>query len=127
MVKKVRKLEKFDFNYRKALLDLELLLSCNKEKLISKFLQFELANKWLESSEAQCQRRLLNQEISITYKAARTLYNKITFTKNSLHSEMGFTNVHVVTKFLVLNDKSISKIRKNQVKKLHNLYLDNSS
>ena len=40
---------------------------------------------------------------------------------------MSFTNVHVVTKFLVLNDKSISKIRKNQVKKLHNLYLDNSS
>ena len=32
----------------------------------------------------------------------------------------------VVTKFLVLNDKNISKICKNQDKKLHNLYLNNS-
>ena len=34
--------------------------------------------------------------------------------------------VHVGTKFLVLNDKNIFKICKNQGKKLHNLYLDNS-
>ena len=32
----------------------------------------------------------------------------------------------VVTKFLVLNDKNISKICKNQDKKLHNLYLNKS-
>ena len=31
--------------------------------------------------------------------------------------------VHVITKFLVPNDRSISKIRKNQGKKLHNLFL----
>ena len=47
--------------------------------------------------------------------------------KNSLHNEMSFIDyVHVVTKFLVLNDKNISEIRKNQGKKLHNLYLNNS-
>ena len=47
--------------------------------------------------------------------------------ENSLHIEMGFIDyVHVVTKFLVLNDKSNSKIGKNQDKKLHNLYLNNS-
>ena len=34
--------------------------------------------------------------------------------------------MHVVTKSLVLNDKNISKIRKNQGKKLQNLYLSNS-
>ena len=34
--------------------------------------------------------------------------------------------VHVVTKVLLLNDKNISKIRKNQGKKFHNLYLNNS-
>ena len=34
--------------------------------------------------------------------------------------------VHVVTKFLVSNDKNIYKIRKNQGKKLHNLFLNNS-
>ena len=37
LVKKVWKFEKFDFKYRKALLDLEFLQSCKKEKLIPKF------------------------------------------------------------------------------------------
>ena len=47
--------------------------------------------------------------------------------KNSLHNGMSFIDyVHVVTKFLVLNDRNISKIRKSQSKKLHNLYLNNS-
>ena len=47
--------------------------------------------------------------------------------KNSLHNEMSFIDyVHVVAKFLVLNDKNISKICKNQSKKLHNLWLNNS-
>ena len=118
LVKKVRKLEKFDFKYRNALLDLEFLQSCKKEKLIPKFLQLKVTNKRLESSEAylSCQSRLLNQEISIKYKAIRTLYNKMSF----------IDYVHVVTKFLVLNDKNISKIRKNQGMKLHSLYLNNS-
>ena len=34
--------------------------------------------------------------------------------------------VHVLTKFLVSNEKNIYKIRKNQGKKLHNLFLNNS-
>ena len=56
--------------YRKALLDLEFLQSCKKEKLIPKFLEFKVANNWLGSSEAyvSCPRRLLNQEIFIKYK-----------------------------------------------------------
>ena len=129
LVKKVWKLEKFDFKYRKALLDLEFLQSRKREKLIPKFLQFKVANKRLESSEAypSCERCLLNKEISIKYKTIRTLYNKITSMKNSLHNEMSFIDyVHVVTKFLLLNDKNISKIRKNQAKKFRNLYLNNS-
>ena len=79
LVKNVWKLEKFDFKYRKTLLDLEFLQSCKKEQLIQKFFQFKVANKRLESSEAylSCQRRLLNQEISIKCKTIRTLYNKV--------------------------------------------------
>ena len=129
LVKKVQKFEKFDFKYRKALLDLEFLQSCKKDKLILKFLQFKVLNKRLESSEAylSCQRRLLNQEMSIKYKTIRALNNKITSVKNNLYNEMSFTDyVHVVTKFLVSNDKNIYKIRKNQGKKLHNLFLNNS-
>ena len=79
--------------------------SCKKEKLIPKFLQFKVANKRLESSGAylSCQRRLLNEEISIKYKTIRALNNKITSMKNNLYNEMSFIDyVHVVTKFLVL-------------------------
>ena len=84
LVKKVQKFEKFDFKYRKAPLDLEFLQSCKKEKLIPKFLQFKVANKRLESSEAylSCQRRLLNQEMS-KYKTIRALNNKIRSRKNN--------------------------------------------
>ena len=90
LTKQVQKLEKFDFKYRKALLALKFLQSYKKEKLILKSLQFKVANKLLEWSEAYLsfQRHLLNQEISIKYKTIQTLYNKVTPTKYSLHSEM---------------------------------------
>ena len=129
LVKKVRKLEKSDFKYRKALLDFEFLQSCKKEKLIPTFLQFKVANKRLELSEAylSCRRCLLNQEMSIKYKTIWALYNKIASMKNKLYNQMSFIDyVHVITKFLVSNDKNIYKIRKNQGKKLHNLFLNNS-
>ena len=125
----VRKFERFDFKYRKALLNLEFLQSCKREKLIPKFLQFKVANKRLKSSEAylSCERSLLNQEMSIKYKTIRALNNKITSIKNNLYNEMSFIDyVHVITKVLVSNDKNIYKIRKNQGTKLHNLCLNNS-
>ena len=83
LVKKVWKLEKFDFKSRKALLDLEFLQSCKKQKLILKFLQFKVANKWLESYEAylSCQRHLLDRKISIKCKTIWTICNKITLLK----------------------------------------------
>ena len=92
LVEKVRKFEKFDFKYRKALLDLEFLQLWKKEKLIPKFLQFKVTNKRLESSEAylSCQRRLLNQEMPVKYKIIRALNDKITSMKNNLYSEMSF-------------------------------------
>ena len=94
-----------------------------ERKTYSKILK--VGNKRLDSSEAYlgCQGHcLVNQEICIT------CYNKTTSTKNSLLNEMSFTEyVHVVIKFSVLNNKNISKILKNQGKKLHNLCLDNFS
>ena len=92
LVEKVRKFERSDFKYRKALLDLEFLQLWKKEKLIPKFLQFKVTNKRLESSEAylSCQRRLLNQEMSVKYKIIRALNDKITSMKNNLYSEMSF-------------------------------------
>ena len=119
LVKKVWKFEKFDFKYRKSLLNLEYLESCKKEKLIPKFLQFKVANKRLEPSEAflSCQRRLLNQEMSIKCKTIRAINTKITSMKKNLYNEMSFIDyLHVVTKCLVSNDKNIYEIRKNQSK-----------
>ena len=79
LIKKIQKLEKFDFKCKKTLPNLEFLQSCNKENLIPKLLQFKVANKPLESSEAyfSYQRRLLNQEISIKYKTIWSFYNKV--------------------------------------------------
>ena len=119
-------LQKFG-NLKKAF-DLVVPQSYKKEKLIPKFLQFKVVNKRLEPYKAYrcCQRRLLNQEISIKYKTIWTLYKQIASMKNNLHNKMSFIDyMHVVTKFLVLNDINISKIRKNQGKKLHNLFLNN--
>ena len=61
LVKKVWKLEKFDFKSRKALLDLE----------------------FLQSYEAylSCQRHLLDRKISIKCKTIWTICNKITLLK----------------------------------------------
>ena len=65
--------------------------------------------------------------MSIEYKSIGALNNEITSMKNNLYSEMSFVDyVHVITKFLVCNDKNIYKIHKNQGKKLHNLFLNNS-
>ena len=111
------------------MLDLEFLQSCRKGKPIPRFLQFKVASKQLESSEAylSCQRSLLNQEITFEYKTIRTLDNKLTPIKNNLHNKISFIDyVHVITKFLVSNDKNISKICQNQGKKLHNLFFKNS-
>ena len=56
---------------------------------------------------------LLNQEKYIKYQDIQTIYNKITSMKNSLQSAVSFMDyVLVVTTFLVLNDKNISKICK---------------
>ena len=47
--------------------------------------------------------------------------------KNNLYNGMSFIDyVHVITEVLVSNDKNIYKIRKNQGKTLHNLFLNNS-
>ena len=119
LVKKVRKFEKSDFKYGKALLDLEFLQSCINEKLIPKFLEFKVASKRLESSEVylSCQRHLLNLEMSIKYKSIRALDNKITSMKNNLYNKMSFIDyVHLIAKFLVSNNSNIYKFARTKVR-----------
>ena len=65
--------------------------------------------------------------MSIKYKTIRPLNNKMTSLKNNFYNEISFIYyVHVIKMFFVSNDKNIYKIRKNQGKKLHNIFLNNS-
>ena len=50
-VKVVRQFEKLDYKHRKILLDLNFLENCIKDNVTSKFLQFRLANKDLQTYE----------------------------------------------------------------------------
>ena len=129
LVKHVRKLEKLDFKYKKASLDLEFLLICKRQNIIPNFLKFKLANRQLLTSNAYniCQKKLLNQEISFKRKLVRTLNLKLAFLKDNIKYDLNFIDfIHITTVFLASNDRNISKIRKVQVKKLGSLCSDNN-
>ena len=65
--------------------------------------------------------------MSIRYKTIWVLNNKITSMKNNIYSQISFIRyVHVITKFLMSNDKNTYKICKKQGKKLHNFFRNNS-
>ena len=128
LVKEVRTLEKLDFKHKKAILDLDFLISCRKNSVFPKFLQFKVSNKQLRASRAyiSCQKRLLNQEINNKQKAVKSIQQKVTEVKNSLNCKMSYIDyVHVCNTFLVSNNKNISKVKKTQDKKLCNLLLRN--
>ena len=65
IIKRLCKFEKIDYRLRKAELDLEFLVKCRDNNLISKFLNFRLANRSLRFSltYAHCQSNLLLEEI----------------------------------------------------------------
>ena len=44
LVKEVRTLEKLDYKHKKAILDLDFLISCRKNSVFPKFLQFKVSN-----------------------------------------------------------------------------------
>ena len=129
VVKQVRKLEKLDFKYKKASLDLQFLQTCKRQNVIPNFLNFKVANRRLLTSNAYniCQKKLLNQEISNKRNIVRNLYLKLVHLKDSLKYDLNFIDfIHITTVFLGSNDRNISKIRKTQSKKLGNLCSNNS-
>ena len=50
VVNNVRKFEKYDFKYKKAVLDLDFLFTCKKKNIIPKFLRLKVANRQLQFS-----------------------------------------------------------------------------
>ena len=75
LIKEVRTLEKIDFKLKKAILDLEFLISSRKNSVFPKFLLFKVSNKQLIASKAYIsgQKTLLNQEINNKQKAVKIL------------------------------------------------------
>ena len=66
IVKLVRKFEKVEFKHRKAALDLNFSQTCRTFNVIPNFLQFRVANKSLQKSQAhqKCPNHLLLAEIN---------------------------------------------------------------
>ena len=111
LVNEVRTLDEIVFKLKKAILDLDFLISCRKNSVFPKFLQFKVSNKQLRASKAyiSCQKRLLNQEVNNKQKAVKMLQEKVIEVKNSLNCKMNYIDyVHVCNTFLVSNNKSIS-------------------
>ena len=111
LVNEVRTLGEIDFKLTKAILDLDFLISCRKNSVFSKFLQFKVSIKQLRISKAyiSCQKRLLKQEVNNKQKAVKILQEKVIEVMNSLICKMTFIDyVHVCNTFLVSNKKSIS-------------------
>ena len=117
VVKQVRKYEKLDFKWKKALLNLQFLQMCKSQNIIPNFLNLKLANRELLTSNAYniCQKKLLYQEISNKYKLVRNLNLELVHLKDSLRYDLNFIDfIHITTVFLASNNKIISKIRKVQ-------------
>ena len=106
-------------------MDLDFLISCRKNSVFPKFLQFKVSNKQLRASKAyiSCQKRLLNQEVNNKQKAVKILQEKVIEVKNSLNCKMSYIDyVHVCNTFLVCNNKNVSKVKETQDKKLCNQF-----
>ena len=121
---KVRRLEKIDFKFRKAKLDLQFLEECRSKSFIPKFLRFKTANKLLRTSRAykKSQLLLLNQEIATKNTFIQKYDKELKSIKEWLHERMIFVDFsHVCTIFLVSNDKRICTAVERQSSKLINL------
>ena len=118
----MRKLEKLDMKYRKALLDIVFLNGCLENGVIPRFLNFKLANHRLRSSATYriCQVQLLNQELTEKHKSKDRLVKELDEVKIRIQSKVRFVDFsHICTLFLVSNDRKINRVKEVQVNKLH--------
>ena len=112
-VKLVRKFEKVDFKYCKAGLDLNFLQTCRRFNVIPKLLQFRVANKSLQRSQAyqKCLNHLL--------LAAINNINELSSVKSNLLRTLNFLDfTHVCNIIISNNEKSNLKCRYTHKKKL---------
>ena len=123
-VRKIHKLEKNDYKLRKGHLDLRFLQECKKKNLISKFLQFKLANRYLHHSVIykKCQIKLLEEEIRANRKRINILEKDTKRIKEELQGTVSCLDFsYICSLFVVPSDKSILHHDNIQKRKLKNL------
>ena len=121
---KVRKLEKLDFKLRKCKLDIEFLETCLKNGLMSKFLNFKVANSTLRSSKSykEYQLKLLRQELFNKKSKCRSENNEFKVLRNEILSILSVVDfTHLITVFTNSNHEILRKVQETRKKKLHNL------
>ena len=124
IVKLVCKFEKVDFKHRKAALDLNFFQTCGSLNVIPKFLQFHVANKNLQRSQAYQKflNHLLLTEINNKNKNLKVLVNELSLVKSNLLCILHFLDFnHVCNVIISNNKKSILKCKYTHKKKLSDL------
>ena len=107
-VKKLRKLEKLDYQLRKGQSNLEFLVSCTNNSVVTKFLNFHVANKSLKSSRTyhRCQLSLLHEKNRQKKSNIRVLLKGFDFLHSTLQTEISLIDfAHVRSLFLGHIDK----------------------
>ena len=124
IIKRLRKFEKIDYRLRKAELDLEFLVKCRDNNLISKFLNFRLANRSLRFSltYAHCQSNLLLEEIRLKKSNVRVLRKEFDNLRSSLQQQINSIGYALIcSNFLEINDLKLKSNSAVQQKKFCNL------
>ena len=89
-IKRLRKFETIDYRLRKAELNLEFLVKCKDNNMITKFLNFGLANRSLRFSltYAHCQSNLSLEEIRLKKQNVRILRKEFDNLRSSLQQQI---------------------------------------
>ena len=119
VLREVRQFEKLDYKLREVQLDF--LCKCKGSDVISKFLNFRLANKKLQDSLTykNCQRNLLITEINLKKSRLRVLKKEFYLYHSELKSVLNCIDfAHVCSLFLTSSDlilKSHDSIQNQKV------------
>ena len=116
-----------DYKLRKAKLDINFLIKCQRENVIPNFLKFRLANKDLRNSVTyiKCQQNLLQTEINNKKSRFRTLHNEFNRLRNDLQFSLNCIDfAHHSLIFLSSNDNFSKAHGSIQWKKCNKLLTD---
>ena len=121
ILKLIRKFEKVDFKFKKAIIDLDFLYYCQNNNLIPTFLKFKSANKVLANSDVykSCQPKVLAVEIEEKKRAINEHKNhhyKLMIEIKQQVNRIDFAHISLI--FLICYGKNIQKWKEVQYCKI---------